>query len=290
MTSCASSRRVRSRRRSAGGSPRSSRLRSDLPTRASRTTRTGGEDRDPAGIPPQGRRQHRCARDPLHPRDGRLAPPLRACRRHHRCYREDRDAAGHGQEGRGGEGRRRPDEEALRAQRRHVDRVRRERRRHHRQPAEPARDAHLRAGRPRAAREELHEDRLPGTRGPLEMAAAMKIKKGDLVQVLAGKDRGKQGRVIEARPSERRGHRREPQPRQAAPEAAPVRDTSRMGGTQMTPGGIIEKPSPLDVSNVMLVCPTCKQATRVGIHVKELKGETSRVRVCKRGLRQEIDR
>ena len=36
------------------------------------------------------------------------------------------------------------------------------------------------------------------------MAATMKIKKGDTVQVLAGKDRGKQGRVIEARPSEGR--------------------------------------------------------------------------------------
>ena len=53
------------------------------------------------------------------------------------------------------------------------------------------------------------------------MAHTMKIKKGDLVQVLSGKDRGKQGRVIEARPKRRQGHRREPQPRQAAHEAAP---------------------------------------------------------------------
>ena len=36
------------------------------------------------------------------------------------------------------------------------------------------------------------------------MATTMKIKKGDTVQILAGKDRGKQGRVIEARPSEGR--------------------------------------------------------------------------------------
>jgi large subunit ribosomal protein L24 len=47
---------------------------------------------------------------------------------------------------------------------------------------------------------------------------------------------------------------------------------------------------PLDVSNVMIVCPTCKQPTRVGIKVKEVKGETVRVRVCKRdGCGQEID-
>jgi large subunit ribosomal protein L24 len=121
------------------------------------------------------------------------------------------------------------------------------------------------------------------------MAAAMKIKKGDTVQVLAGKDRGKQGRVVEARPSEGsvivenlnivKRHRK----------PAPVRDTSRMGGAQMTPGGIIEKPSPIDISNVMLVCPTCNQASRIGVHVKETKGETLRVRFCKR-CNEEIDR
>jgi large subunit ribosomal protein L24 len=117
----------------------------------------------------------------------------------------------------------------------------------------------------------------------------MRVKKGDLVQVLAGKDRGKQGRVLEARPSERSVVvenlnlvRRHTKPR-------PVRDTSRMGGPQIIPGGIIEKPTPLDVSNVMLVCPTCNEATRVGVVVKEIKGETVRVRVCKRqGCGQEI--
>ena len=43
-----------------------------------------------------------------------------------------------------------------------------------------------------------------------------------------------------------------------------MRDANRMGGTQITPGGVIEKAGPLDVSNVMLVCPTCKRPTRVG--------------------------
>jgi len=44
------------------------------------------------------------------------------------------------------------------------------------------------------------------------------------------------------------------------------------------------------VSNVMLVCPTCKQPTRVGVIVKDVKGESVRVRVCKReGCSQEID-
>jgi large subunit ribosomal protein L24 len=118
----------------------------------------------------------------------------------------------------------------------------------------------------------------------------MRVKKGDLVQILAGKDRGKQGRIIEARPGDRRVIvenlnlvRRHTKPR-------PIRDSSRMGGPQIIPGGIIERPMPLEVSNVMLVCPTCNQATRVGVVVKEIKGETVRVRVCKRpGCGQEID-
>ena len=122
------------------------------------------------------------------------------------------------------------------------------------------------------------------------MAATMKVRKGDLVQILSGKDRGKQGRVIDARPSEGRVIvenlnvvKRHTKPR-------PMRDTTRMGGATMIPGGIVSKPMPLDVSNVMIICPTCKQPTRVGIKVKEVKGETVRVRVCKRdGCGQEID-
>ncbi len=123
------------------------------------------------------------------------------------------------------------------------------------------------------------------------MATTMRIKKGDVVQVLAGKDRGKQGRVLEARPRDRRVivenlnlAKRHTKPR-------PIRDTSRMGGANIIPGGIVDKPMPLDVSNVMIVCPTCNQPTRVGIAVKEIKGETVRVRVCKRdGCGQEIGR
>jgi large subunit ribosomal protein L24 len=123
------------------------------------------------------------------------------------------------------------------------------------------------------------------------MATTMKIKKGDTVQILAGKDRGKQGRVIEARPDERRVivenlniAKRHTRPR-------PIKDASRMGGTQVVPGGIIDKPSPIPVSNVMVVCPVCGNPTRVGMVEKEIKGETVRIRVCKReGCRQEIDR
>ena len=118
----------------------------------------------------------------------------------------------------------------------------------------------------------------------------MKIREGDLVQVLSGKDRGKQGHVIKAQPSE--GHvlvenlniaKRHTRPR-------PIKDSSRMGGQQIQPGGVIEKPAPLPVDNVMLVCPVCNRPTRVGTMVKEIKGEHVKVRVCRReDCRQQID-
>ena len=123
------------------------------------------------------------------------------------------------------------------------------------------------------------------------MAAKMKVRKGDLVHMIKGKDRGKQGHVIDARPRERRVVvenlnvvKRHTRPR-------PIRDANRMGGTQIQPGGVIEKPAPIDVSNVMLVCPTCGLPTRVGYKFKEVKGETVKVRVCKRaGCGEELDR
>jgi large subunit ribosomal protein L24 len=119
----------------------------------------------------------------------------------------------------------------------------------------------------------------------------MKVKKGDVVHVLRGKDAGKEGRVIEARPREGRvvveninvvkRHRR---PR-------PIQNSSQMGGPQMIPGGIVDTPAPLPVSNVMVVCPVCGKPTRVGTVVKQVKDKTVRVRVCKReGCGQEIDR
>jgi large subunit ribosomal protein L24 len=115
------------------------------------------------------------------------------------------------------------------------------------------------------------------------MTQRMKIRKGDLVQVLSGKDRGKQGRIIEAEPAQQRvivenlnlvkKHRK---PR-------PMKDSSRMGQTQIQPGGVIDLAAPLPVSNVMIVCPTCNRPTRVGYEFREdEKGRRIKVRVCRR--------
>jgi large subunit ribosomal protein L24 len=123
------------------------------------------------------------------------------------------------------------------------------------------------------------------------MSQTMKVKKGDVVHVLRGKDAGKEGRVIEAHPKEGRVVvenvnmvKRHQRPR-------PIQNASRMGGPQIIPGGIVEKAAALPVSNVMVVCPTCGRPTRVGTVLKTVKDKTVRVRVCKReGCGQEIDR
>jgi large subunit ribosomal protein L24 len=119
----------------------------------------------------------------------------------------------------------------------------------------------------------------------------MRVKKGDVVHVLSGKDRGKQGRVIDARPKDGKVLvenlnivKRHTKPR-------PIQNTSRMGGSAMTPGGVIDKPAPIPVGNVMVVCPSCNRPTRVGIVEREEHDKHVRIRVCKRAdCGQEIDK
>jgi large subunit ribosomal protein L24 len=123
------------------------------------------------------------------------------------------------------------------------------------------------------------------------VAQTLKIKKDDTVEVMKGKDRGKRGRVIEALPRDGRllienvnMIKRHQRPR-------PIQNSSRMGGPSIIPGGIVEQAAPVPVSNVMVVCPTCKKTTRVGTVTKTIKDKTIRVRVCKNeGCGQEIDR
>jgi large subunit ribosomal protein L24 len=123
------------------------------------------------------------------------------------------------------------------------------------------------------------------------MGQTLKIRAGDTIEVRTGKDRGKRGRVIEALPKQNRVLveninliKRHQRPR-------PIQNSSRMGGPSIIPGGIIEKPAPLPVSNVMVVCPTCKKATRVSTVTRTVKDKTVRVRVCKNpACLQEIDK
>lgn len=98
--------------------------------------------------------------------------------------------------------------------------------------------------------------------------AKMNVKKGDQVEVLSGKDKGKRGEVIVALPSEGKVVVR---------GVAVVKKAQRPTQANQQ-GGIVEKEAAIDVSNAALVCPTCGKATRVG-HAEE---DGKKVRVCKK--------
>ena len=99
--------------------------------------------------------------------------------------------------------------------------------------------------------------------------AGLNVKKGDRVKVIAGKDKGKEGEIIRALPSKGRV---------VVEKVNMVKKAMRP--TQQNPqGGISTMEAPLNVSNVMLVCPSCKAATRVGHRVKD---DGKKVRVCKK--------
>ncbi len=99
--------------------------------------------------------------------------------------------------------------------------------------------------------------------------AKMSVRKGDTVEVLAGKDRGTRGEVIRAFPREGKVVVR---------DVALVRKAVRPNAIR-TEGGIITQEAAIDVSNVALVCPSCDKATRVG-HATDADGK--KMRVCKK--------
>ena len=96
----------------------------------------------------------------------------------------------------------------------------------------------------------------------------MKIHKGDQVEVLAGKERGKRGEVIRALPDERRVI--------VAGVNIAKRHTRSTGAT--TQAGIIDKDMPMPVSNVAVVCSKCGP-TRVGYR---FEADGKKVRVCRK--------
>ena len=116
------------------------------------------------------------------------------------------------------------------------------------------------------------------------MAHTMRIRKGDLVHILSGKDRGKQGRVIDARPKDNKVivENLNLVKRHTKPRPAP----RNSGSQQVIPGGVIEKEAALALSNVQLVCPSCGKPSRVGYRVNE---DGTKVRVC-RNCGKDVDR
>jgi len=95
-----------------------------------------------------------------------------------------------------------------------------------------------------------------------------RLKKGDMVAVRSGKDRGKRGKILKVFPG-----------RQAAlvERINLVKHFERRTQANQ-PGGIIEKESPIAFDKLALVCPRCNRPTRVGSHLTD----GAKHRICKR--------
>jgi large subunit ribosomal protein L24 len=95
----------------------------------------------------------------------------------------------------------------------------------------------------------------------------MKIRKNDTILVIAGKDRGKKGKVRFAHPKDER----------VIVEGINMIKKHMRAVRQVRQAGIIEREAPLHVSNVMLLCGKCNHPTRVGFRFLE---GGKKVRVC----------
>ena len=96
----------------------------------------------------------------------------------------------------------------------------------------------------------------------------MRLKKGDMVKLLTGKDAGRQGRVLKVLHDKR----------MVVVDSINVYKKHMKGDGKQKQSGIIDIAKPVDISNVMLVCPSCQKPSRVGFDLKD--GE--KTRMCKK--------
>ena len=97
----------------------------------------------------------------------------------------------------------------------------------------------------------------------------MRIKKGDTVEVISGKDKGKRGEILKVIPKKDR----------VIVEGINIVNRHVSPTQDMPQGGIIENEAPIHASNVQLVCPRCDEKTRVGA---EHLADGTKVRKCKK--------
>jgi len=103
----------------------------------------------------------------------------------------------------------------------------------------------------------------------------MKIRKEDNVLVIAGKDRGKKGKVRFVYPRQNR----------ALIEGVNMIKTHSRARAQVRQAGIIEREAPVDISNLMIICTRCNKPVRVGFKLLE---DGRKVRIC-RSCKEAID-
>lgn len=97
----------------------------------------------------------------------------------------------------------------------------------------------------------------------------LRIKKGDTALVIAGKNKGKSGRVLAVLPTKER----------VVVEGLNIVKKRMKPSKQYTRGGIIEKEAPIHISNIMLMCPKCNKPSRIGSTVFY---DGRKLRTCKK--------
>jgi large subunit ribosomal protein L24 len=97
-----------------------------------------------------------------------------------------------------------------------------------------------------------------------------KIKKNDIVKILAGRDSGKTGKVLTVFPKKLKA---------LVQGINMVKKHSRGKSSDQQQGGIIHKESSIDISNLMMICQKCSKATRVGF---SKLSDGTKVRICKK--------
>jgi len=101
----------------------------------------------------------------------------------------------------------------------------------------------------------------------------MNIKKNDQVKILSGKDRGKTGKVLQAIPDDLK----------VSVEGLNILIKHLRPQREGEPGQRIEFPAFINVSNLMLICPKCGQATRVGHKIVKTEGKApKKFRICRK--------
>ncbi len=101
----------------------------------------------------------------------------------------------------------------------------------------------------------------------------MKIKKGDTILIISGKDKGRKSKVLEVLPKEQR----------VIIEGVNIRKKHVRPKKTGEKGQIIETPGPVHISNLKLICPKCGKAIRTGYKItSNIKAQESKVRICKK--------
>ena len=111
----------------------------------------------------------------------------------------------------------------------------------------------------------------------------LKVKKGDTVEVISGKDKGKRGEVLTAMPKENKVIVKEANMRVRHAKDKQSSKSGATPGSNVIKGGRLEEEAPLFAAKVMVVCPSCSRPTRVGYAYREGTEKMSRrkYRVCK---------